>query len=319
MRFCSCQGPAVDAGLTGSLTRRAVPRKEPRRPRAEDSRGRGLVQHAFLRPLGARSRRCGPGRRGRRRGVRRVEAATASAARPVRSRLTDINMPDINGLELIQFIRTNEHHRATPILLISTQSSERDRNPRPLARCRRIRREAVHFRKICDSREGAARERADVRTRRWLRGSTRHEKSSSPKRRSWSRAFPANLLALNTALRAGQEDPGLVNEAFRAVHTLKGLAGLFGAKRVSTLSHRLEDVLDSLRLGRAAAHGAVLDLLFRAVELYGDALSVERARSDDPLPAIEASSTSSRTSAARAPARPALCHGSSSIRRCSPS
>jgi two-component system chemotaxis response regulator CheY len=41
--------------------------------------------------------------------------------------ITDINMPDINGLELIQFIRTNEHHRATPILLISTQSSQRDR------------------------------------------------------------------------------------------------------------------------------------------------------------------------------------------------
>jgi len=41
--------------------------------------------------------------------------------------ITDINMPDINGLELIQFIRTNEHHRTTPILLISTQSSDRDR------------------------------------------------------------------------------------------------------------------------------------------------------------------------------------------------
>lgn len=40
--------------------------------------------------------------------------------------ITDINMPDINGLELVQFIRTNEHHRSTPILLISTQSSERD-------------------------------------------------------------------------------------------------------------------------------------------------------------------------------------------------
>jgi two-component system chemotaxis response regulator CheY len=41
--------------------------------------------------------------------------------------VTDVNMPDINGLELIQFVRNNEHHRATPILLISTQSSERDR------------------------------------------------------------------------------------------------------------------------------------------------------------------------------------------------
>ncbi len=41
--------------------------------------------------------------------------------------ITDINMPDINGLELVQFIRKSERHRDTPILLISTQSSERDR------------------------------------------------------------------------------------------------------------------------------------------------------------------------------------------------
>ena len=41
--------------------------------------------------------------------------------------ITDINMPDINGLELISFIRKSELHRATPVLIISTQSSERDR------------------------------------------------------------------------------------------------------------------------------------------------------------------------------------------------
>jgi two-component system, chemotaxis family, chemotaxis protein CheY len=41
--------------------------------------------------------------------------------------ITDINMPDINGLELIQFIRNSEQHRETPILLISTQSSAKDR------------------------------------------------------------------------------------------------------------------------------------------------------------------------------------------------
>jgi two-component system chemotaxis response regulator CheY len=41
--------------------------------------------------------------------------------------ITDINMPDINGLELVQFIRRSELHRSTPIVLISTQSSERDR------------------------------------------------------------------------------------------------------------------------------------------------------------------------------------------------
>jgi len=40
--------------------------------------------------------------------------------------ITDINMPDINGLELVQFIRKSEQHKTTPILLISTLSSERD-------------------------------------------------------------------------------------------------------------------------------------------------------------------------------------------------
>ncbi len=41
--------------------------------------------------------------------------------------ITDINMPDINGLELISFIKKSESHKNTPILIISTASSERDR------------------------------------------------------------------------------------------------------------------------------------------------------------------------------------------------
>ncbi len=41
--------------------------------------------------------------------------------------ITDINMPDINGLELMRFIATSDQHRSTPVLVISTQASERDR------------------------------------------------------------------------------------------------------------------------------------------------------------------------------------------------
>lgn len=41
--------------------------------------------------------------------------------------LTDINMPDINGLELVQFIRKSDRHRSTALIIISTQSSEKDR------------------------------------------------------------------------------------------------------------------------------------------------------------------------------------------------
>ena len=40
--------------------------------------------------------------------------------------VTDINMGDINGLEIVNFVRKSEHHRDTPVVIISTQSSARD-------------------------------------------------------------------------------------------------------------------------------------------------------------------------------------------------
>lgn len=41
--------------------------------------------------------------------------------------IVDINMPDVNGLELIRFMRASEAHKTTPLLVISSESSERDR------------------------------------------------------------------------------------------------------------------------------------------------------------------------------------------------
>lgn len=40
--------------------------------------------------------------------------------------ITDINMADINGLELVRFIRRSDHHRTTPLLIISTLRAETD-------------------------------------------------------------------------------------------------------------------------------------------------------------------------------------------------
>ena len=42
--------------------------------------------------------------------------------------ITDINMPDINGLELIKFIREHPIHHKSPLIIISTDGSERDRD-----------------------------------------------------------------------------------------------------------------------------------------------------------------------------------------------
>jgi two-component system chemotaxis response regulator CheY len=41
--------------------------------------------------------------------------------------LTDINMPDINGLELINFVKNNLSYSHIPTIIVSTERSEEDR------------------------------------------------------------------------------------------------------------------------------------------------------------------------------------------------
>ena len=41
--------------------------------------------------------------------------------------VTDINMPDINGLELVSFVRGDERYRDVGLVIVSTEGSDRDR------------------------------------------------------------------------------------------------------------------------------------------------------------------------------------------------
>ena len=42
--------------------------------------------------------------------------------------VTDINMPDINGLELVSFVKRNDQYASIPVIIVSTEGSERDRD-----------------------------------------------------------------------------------------------------------------------------------------------------------------------------------------------
>lgn len=91
-----------------------------------------------------------------------------------------------------------------------------------------------------------------------------------------------SLLALDELQNTGSEDPALVNEAFRYVHTLKGLSGIFSAKAIGTLAHRVEDALDALRLGKLALSSEFIDVLLRTVELFWQLLSHEKEGDEPP-------------------------------------
>jgi two-component system chemotaxis response regulator CheY len=41
--------------------------------------------------------------------------------------ITDINMPDINGLELIGYVKSNPAYRDIPLIIVSTEKSEEDK------------------------------------------------------------------------------------------------------------------------------------------------------------------------------------------------
>ena len=42
--------------------------------------------------------------------------------------VTDVNMPDINGLELVRFVRQSQNHKNTPLIIISTDGRDKDRD-----------------------------------------------------------------------------------------------------------------------------------------------------------------------------------------------
>ncbi len=77
------------------------------------------------------------------------------------------------------------------------------------------------------------------------------------------------LLVLEEEQQAGRSAPEQVNALFRAVHSFKGLAGMFGLKAPSDVSHKLEFLLDEIRLGKITLSRDALDALFDTLSLLG--------------------------------------------------
>ena len=65
----------------------------------------------------------------------------------------------------------------------------------------------------------------------------------------------------------GELNPDLLNSIFRGAHSLKGLAGMFGFSDISELSHNMENLLDSLRMGKVHLDQGLMKVLFETHEL----------------------------------------------------
>ena len=73
-----------------------------------------------------------------------------------------------------------------------------------------------------------------------------------------------HLQNLNTSvlnLEQDPENPDTIGEIFRAAHTLKGMAGTMGFKRMQNLTHDMENVFSEVRDGNLKVNAGILDLI----------------------------------------------------------
>ncbi len=60
--------------------------------------------------------------------------------------------------------------------------------------------------------------------------------------------------------------PEVIQEIFRAAHTIKGSSAVMGYEKMSTLTHEIENLFDRLRQGEMEVSGTLVDVLFEALD-----------------------------------------------------
>lgn len=85
-----------------------------------------------------------------------------------------------------------------------------------------------------------------------------------------------HLQSLNTEILNLEQDPensDTINEIFRAAHSLKGMAGTMGYKRMQNLTHDMENVFSEVRNGAIKVKGNMIDILFQCLDALEEYLN----------------------------------------------
>lgn len=86
-----------------------------------------------------------------------------------------------------------------------------------------------------------------------------------------------HLQSLNEQILVLEREPenvDTINEIFRAAHSLKGMAGTMGYKRMQRLTHNMENVFSEIRNGKMKASAKLVDVLFKGLDALEQYLDV---------------------------------------------
>ncbi len=69
---------------------------------------------------------------------------------------------------------------------------------------------------------------------------------------------------IDTDRKTGKPNPDTINDLFRAAHSLKGISSMFGFKEITETSHKMEDLLDKVRLSKVPITDGLIKVLYSA-------------------------------------------------------
>ncbi|HAQ52602.1 MAG TPA: chemotaxis protein CheA [Lachnospiraceae bacterium] len=83
------------------------------------------------------------------------------------------------------------------------------------------------------------------------------------------------------ALEQEPENADTINEIFRAAHSLKGMAGTMGFKKMQHLTHDMENVFQEIRNGNVKVNSNMIDILFECLSAVEEYLETVKSTSDE--------------------------------------
>ena len=92
------------------------------------------------------------------------------------------------------------------------------------------------------------------------------------------------LQTLSDCIMTLEQDPDnkdTINEVFRAAHSLKGMAGTMGFKRMQHLTHDMENVFQEVRSEKISVDSSMIDLLFKCLDALDAYLENVKSSSDE--------------------------------------